>query len=106
MTLLTPGIDLEVTPVKPTTQKGQRIIRAWSVAQKTDIFQSYKKPSSHKVAAFNDIKKEMEEAGGSSLRMTGAGCDYFSCAYKVWDVDGNPYIIYHTPTNRYAVRLN
>ena len=87
MTLLTPGIDLEVTLVKASTKKGQQIISAWLNSTKDDIFKAYGKPSSFKVKAFNDIKKEMKEADGSSLKMTGAGSDYFSCAYKVWDID-------------------
>ena len=105
MTLLTPGIDLNVTMVKPTTQKGQRIINAYFMAKYDDIRKAYGKPSVFKIKAFEEIKQEMKDAGGENLKMTGAGSDYFSCAYKVWDIDGNPYIIYHTHVNRFAVSL-
>lgn len=111
MTLHLPKGDLEVTFVKNTTQKGQRILRAYEYAKHDDICKAYKKPSGHKVDAFNDIKKEMERLGGSNMRITGAGCDFFSCAYKVRDGaiinDGHgfDYIIYHTPSYRYCVEV-
>ena len=104
-TLYTVGLDLNVTFVKQSTQAGQRMINAWLKSTKENIYQAYKKPSATKVDAFNDIEKEMKEACGHSLRMTGAGSDYFSCAYKVDNIDGDTYLIYHTPMYRYAIRL-
>ena len=98
--------DLEVTFIKNTTQKGQHIIRAYECAKYDDICKAYKKPSINKVAAFNDIKKEMNRVGGTNIRITGAGSDFFSCTYKVRDeVHGFDYIIYHTRFNRFCVQV-
>ena len=111
MTLHLPKGDLEVTFVKNTTQKGQRILRAYEHAKYDDIRKAYGKPSSHKIEAFNEIVKEMNDAGGKDMRITGAGSDYFSCAYKVRDGacinngHGFDYIIYHTHVNRYCVEV-
>ena len=105
MILHLPKGDLEVTFVKIQHKKGQRILRAYECAKYDDIYKAYKKPSTHKVVAFNDIKKEMECVGGSNMRITGAGCDYFSCAYSVKDGSGFDYIIYHTPCNRFCVQI-
>ena len=105
MTLHLPKGDLEVTFVKNTTQKGQRILRAYEYAKCDDICKAYKKPSTHKVVAFNEIKKEMSDVGGSNIRITGAGYNYFSCAYKVRDGSGFRYVVYHTPCNRFCVQI-
>ena len=98
------GSTLNVTWVNTHTEKGRRIIRAHTCAKVDDICKAYKKPSTHKVVAFNDIKKEMETVGGNQMRITGAGCDYFSCAYTVKDGSGFTYIVYHTPCNRFCVQ--
>lgn len=105
MTLHLPKGDLEVTFVKNTTQKGQRILKAYECAKYDHIYEAYKKPSNHKVVAFNDIMNEMSRVGGSDMRITGAGSDYFSCAYTVKDGSGFDYIIYHTQCNRFCVQI-
>jgi hypothetical protein len=106
MTLQTPSLDLEVTPVKITTKKGQRMVSAWFKAKHDDIYKAYGKPSSTKVKTFYAIVDEMRNANGSSMRITGAGSDQYSCAYKVRDVEGNFYLIYHTACNRFAICLD
>lgn len=105
MILHLPKGDLNVTFVKNTTQKGRRILGAYECAKYDDIYKAYKKPSTHKVAAFNDIMNEMVHVGGSDMRITGAGSDYFSCAYMVKDKSGFDYIIYHTQCNRFCVQI-
>lgn len=106
MILHLPKGDLAVTFVKNTTQKGQRILGAYECAKYDDIYKAYKKPSSHKVAAFYEIMNEMDRVGGSDMRITGAGSNYFSCAYKVEDEGhGFDYIIYHTQCNRFCVQI-
>lgn len=94
-----------LTLIKNTTQRGQQIIRAYENAKHDDIHKAYGKPSSHKVDAFNKIKKEMELVKGTNIRITGAGSDYFSCAYKAKSDDGKTYIIYHTHIRVYAVEI-
>ena len=111
MTLLTEGIDLNVTLVKLSTKQAQGMVNRWFNSKYGDnIYKAYKKPSSTKVSTFNEIKKEVREVDGFSLRITGAGCDIYSCAYKVKahtedQPDFKTYLIYHTPSNRFAICL-
>lgn len=104
MTLQTHGDDLNVTFLNTSTKKAQSMIYRHFKSTKENIYQSYAKPSSAKVSAFNEIKKECSLVGGYALKMTGAGSDIFSCAYKV-DTDTGTYLIYHTPSNRFAIKL-
>ena len=94
---------LSVIFVKPTTKKGEHLISRYEHAKFDSIHKAYGKPSSAKVSAFNEILKEMSEVGGTGMRITGAGSDIFSCAYKVKELLGETYLIYHTPLNRFAV---
>ena len=106
MTLLTHGDDLNVTLLNPNTQRAQTLIRSYrNTTRGNDIYKAYKKPSSRKVAAFQEIKKEMKAVGGYGIKITGAGSDFFSCAYKVEGDDDNIYLIYHTAINRFAICL-
>ena len=100
------GQELNVTFVKPTTQKGKQLIRAYEYTQRGDsIYKAYGKPSSTKVKAFNDIVKEKDEVNGIGIKITGAGSDFFSCAYRVINNERIAYLIYHTHVNRFAVPL-
>lgn len=99
------GCELNVTWVNPSTQQGSRMIRKYERTTKGDsIFTAYKYPSTTKVVAFKDISEEMTRVNGFGMRMTGAGSHLFSCAYRVKDKNGNIYIIYHTPDNRFAIQ--
>lgn len=61
-----------------------------------DINQAYKNPSIDKTRIFNDILFDMHKLGGHDLRITGANCSFFSCAYVLGDK-----LIYHTHAHRY-----
>ena len=98
------GKDLNVTWIKTETQKGERVIHMYEYTKKGDsIFKAYAKPSQRKVDAFHEILKEMQDMKGWDIRITGAGCDVFSCAYQVKDGSGITYLIYHTPCNRFCI---
>jgi len=62
----------------------------------TTIWDAYKNPSYAKEKAYCNIRSEMEELGGHDLRITGANCMHFSCAYVLGDK-----LIYHTYAHRY-----
>ena len=99
------GCELSVTWVNPSTQQGSRMIRKYERTTKGDsIFTAYKCPSTTKVVAFKEISSEMTRVNGFGMRITGTGAQIFSCAYRVKDNSGNIYIIYHTPTNRFAIQ--
>lgn len=61
-----------------------------------DIWKAYNEPSIYKERAFNDIWYEMHQLGGHDLRITGANCMHFSCAYVLGEK-----LIYHTYAHRY-----
>lgn len=98
------GSELNVTWINPTTKQAKRVIHMYEYTRKGDsIFKAYGRPSDRKIDAFNHILKEMSDVGGFAMRITGAGCDVFSCAYQVKDGSGITYLVYHTPSNRFAV---
>ena len=97
------GKTLNVTFVKETTQKGERMLDRYIASDCNSIFKAYGRPSGRKVEAFNEIAKEKVDVGGTGLFITGAVSDIFSCAYQVEDKDGKNYLIYHTPSNRFAI---
>lgn len=98
------GSELNVTWINPTTKKAESVIHIYEYTKKGDsIFKAYKHPSNGKIDAFNDILKEMSDVGGFNMRITGAGSDVFSCAYQVKDGSNITYLVYHTPSNRFAV---
>ena len=98
------GSKLNVTWINRTTQKAERIIHMYEYTKKGDsIYTAYIKPSQRKINAFNVILQEMQSVGGFNMRITGAGTDVFSCAYQVKDGSDITYLVYHTPSNRFAV---
>ncbi len=98
---------LNVTLLNPTTKQAQTKVHSYAYTKKgTSICDAYNKPSSKKVYAYNEIREEMSDVNGYAIRITGAGCDIFSCAYKVKDKEGHEYLIYHTPSNRFAIQLD
>lgn len=100
----TNGNTLDVRFINSTTKQAQQIIRMYkNTTRGEDIYDAYNSPSGTKVSAFKEIKKEMEQVKGYSMRITGAGSDFFSCAYRVKDGSGFEYLIYHTHLNRFAV---
>ena len=100
------GITLDCTWLNATTQKAPRVIRMYELTKKGDsIYKAYGRPSQAKVDAFNKILKEMQEVHGWGMRITGAGSDVFSCAYKVKDGSDYTYLVYHTPVNRFVIPL-
>ena len=109
MILLTAGADLNVTYVKPSTQKAKDMVHRYLYTQRGDsIYKAYGKPSSRKVDAFFQIVREQKEVDGWGMKITGAGSDVFSCAYLVMahleeEKEDKKYLIYHTPTNRFAI---
>ena len=96
---------LTVTFVNPKTQKAQTMLHKYEYTRKgSSIYTAYAKPSSKKVIAFEIILDEMSIVGGYGMKITGAGSDIFSCAYKL-NVNEKVYLIYHTPVNRFAILM-
>lgn len=100
------NITLVCTKLNTSTEEARTKIRRYDNAKYDDIYKAYKKPSCRKVSAFNEIKKEMVNVKGYDMRITGAGSDVFSCAYKVKDGSDVVWLIYHTPSNRFAIEYS
>ena len=97
--------NLDVTFVNHETKKAHEMIHRYKASTKRNIFQAYNRPSLTKVSAFDEIEKEMKRVNGRDMYITGAGSDIFSCAYVVEDDKGMEFLIYHTPSNRFAIPL-
>lgn len=69
---------------------------AYNHSKIDDVRKAYENPSDRKVNAFHAIQYEMWILNGHDLRITGANCMHFSCAYVLGDK-----LIYHTYANRY-----
>ena len=100
------GGKLNVTWLNAPTQKAQRVLHCYNAYPHRDsIYKAYGRPSSTKVSTFFEIKKEMSDVGGYDIRITGAGSDVYSCAYRVKDGAGYEFMVYHTPGNRFAILI-
>lgn len=97
--------DYSFAYVNENTERGKRMLKAYSKATNTDIYKAYKKPSSKKVSSFNKLKEKMEDLDGHGMRITGAGSDQYSCAYII-NIDNEPYLIYETSCNSYIVKYS
>ena len=73
---------------------------AYRTSKIYDVREAYANPSDFKKAAFDAIWYEMHRLGGHDLRITGANCNFFSCAYALGDK-----LIYHTYAHRYEYPL-
>ena len=82
------------------TKRAQSFIKRYNLSRLgNSIYTAYKKPSNAKVEAFNVIKKEMEDIGGTDMRITGAGSNFFSCAYKLKNS-----LVVHVPTDVFVIK--
>lgn len=71
-------------------------------ANEYDIFDAYGRPSVYKARAWEAIRRECYENGGSGLVITGHNSSFFSCAYVYPDPDtGALRLVFHTYANRY-----
>lgn len=86
-----------------TTQQAQRYIYNYSKSTCTDIYDAYEKPSSYKVRSFMELLEKMKNLGGRDMRITGAGSNYYSCAYLL-DEDYDTYLIYETACNTFKMK--
>lgn len=88
--------------MKKSTQRAQSFIRRYKFYREKgidNIFKAYGRPSQAKVDAYNDIEKEMKDVGGYGMVITGAGCNFFSCAYRLKDD-----LVVHVPTDVFVIK--
>lgn len=82
------------------TQKQADMFRKYCNSSATSLHDVYKTWSANKEEAFNACLSDMKRNGGQDMRITRAGPQFFSCAYRVIRDDG-AYLVYHTYANRF-----
>lgn len=82
------------------TQKQADMFRKYCNSSATSLHDVYKTWSANKEEAFKGCLADMKYHGGQDMRITGAGPQFFSCAYRVIRDDG-AYLVYHTYANRF-----
>lgn len=85
------------------TQKQADMVRRYRNSSATSLRSVYKSWSDAKEQAFKYCLRDMKEHGGQDMRITGATCFTFSCAYCIMRDDGE-YLVYHTPCNRFEFK--
>jgi hypothetical protein len=103
------NVKLDLIEVGLKSDKGQHMYRAWKWEsmgdRSTNLYDAYKNPSPSKRSAWCAIFEECQKAQGTDLALTGSNLYKFSAAYMAFDAKGMPWLIYHTPTYRYGIRL-
>ena len=85
-------------------QKQEDMFRRYRNSRKTTLHDVYKSWSDAKERAFKYCLQDMKKHHGQDMRITGANCDMFSCAYCIMRDDGE-YLVYHTPCNRFEFKV-
>ena len=86
------------------TQKQEDMFRRYRNSSKTTLHDVYKSWSDAKERAFKYCLQDMKKHGGQDMRITGANCNTFSCAYRIIRDDG-AYLVYHTRWNRFEFKI-
>lgn len=76
------------------------MFRKYCNSSATSLHNVYKTWSNDKEEAFKACLSDMKHHGGHDMRITGASCNFFSCAYRINREDG-AYLVYHTYANRF-----
>ena len=88
-----------------STIKASSFIENYMRAEKTDIYQAYKRPSRAKVNAFNNIVRWSSTLENPSpVYITSANMQIFVAAVEGTH-DGQQYLFYFTAYNAYAIPL-
>lgn len=84
------------------TRQQERMFKNWQQAEGQDtLYHVYARPSKNKLDALQNIKSEMLENNGHSLRIFNANTYQYSCAYLYIDKCYNMHMVYHTAQNRH-----
>lgn len=101
------GETLEAVELHPLSSKAQDLITRYRNKEKNAPLTSiYDRPSEKKREAFESIREEMARVKGEDLRATGGNSYLFSCGYMAKDTRKRLWLIYHTASLRYAIKLN
>lgn len=93
------------TILNEKTKDAQKKIERYNESNKYDIYDAYTQPSSTKVSSFYKLLNKMKELDGYDMKITGAGSDNYSCAYKIKENEA-VYLIYETRLNSFKIKYN
>ena len=85
------------------TQKQEEMFHRYCNSSATSLRDVYQSWSDAKERAFKYCLQDMKKHGGQDMRITGANCYLFSCAYRIIRDDGAS-LVYHTPCNRFEFK--
>ena len=85
------------------TQKQEEMFHRYCNSSATSLCNVYQSWSDAKERAFKYCLQDMKKHNGRDMRITGANCYLFSCAYRIIRDDG-AYLVYHTPCNRFEFK--
>lgn len=84
-------------------QKQEKMFHRYCNSCATSLHDVYDTWSDKKEEAYKYCLRDMKEHGGQDMRITGANCNTFSCAYRIIRDDG-AYLVYHTYANRFEFK--
>ena len=84
-------------------QKQADMFNRYCNSSATSLHDVYKLWSDAKERAFKYCLQDMKKHHGQDMRITGANCNTFSCAYRIIRDDG-AYLVYHTYMNRFEFK--
>ena len=85
-------------------QKQEEMFHRYCNSTATSLCNVYQSWSDKKEEAYRYCLRDMKEHGGQDMRITGANCNAFSCAYCIMRDDGE-YLVYHTYMNRFEFKV-
>ena len=98
-------INWSWTDINPNTKKAERFIDSYNRSNYYRLEDAYKKPSHRKASIYKSLIIDMDNLGGFDMKITGANCSTFCCAFKYSD-SGKDYLAYITPSYNYRILMN
>ena len=84
-------------------QKQEEMFHRYCNSCAKSLHEVYGSWSDKKEEAYKYCLRDMKKHGGQDMRITGANCNTFSCAYRIIRDDG-AYLVYHTRWNRFEFK--
>ena len=87
------------------TKKEKGMLWSYNHSDIYSIFDAYKNPSQNKIRAYNFCINDEIAHNGYNGKITGAGCQFFSYAFKYIGKNGEERLRYHTYANVYDFEI-
>ena len=87
------------------TKREKGMLWSYNNSRMYSIYEAYKNPSRSKVNAYNYCVNDEIAHNGYDGRITGAGCQFFSYAFRYTGENGEERLRYHTYANVYDFEI-